>query len=126
MENKTCSCKDNEIKTVFACSGAADVGAVADRAARKMTQEGIGKMFCAAGLGGRVSGILKTTAAADCIVALDGCSLDCVRLSLENAGFSEYIHIRITDQGLEKGSTEVSDENIAKVTEAVSLKLNCC
>ena len=39
---------------IFACSGAADVGAVADQAARKMTRDGTGKMFCLAGIGGRV------------------------------------------------------------------------
>ena len=113
-------------KLVFACSGAADVGAVADQAARKITKEGAGKMFCTAGLGGKVSGILKTTEAADCIVALDGCPLDCVKLSLENAGFSECIHVRVTDLGFEKGNTEISDDTVSKVAEAVSSKLNCC
>ncbi|MHC5119049.1 MAG: putative zinc-binding protein, partial [Planctomycetota bacterium] len=49
MENKNvCSGGDT---LVFACSGAADVGAVADQAARKMTQEGYGQMFCLAGIG---------------------------------------------------------------------------
>ena len=124
-EIKSCECSGGT-KLIFACSGAADVGAVADQAARKLTKEGVGKMFCTAGLGGKVSGILQTTEAADCIVALDGCPLDCVKLSLENNGFSEFGHIRVTDQGMEKGSTEVSDENIAKVAEAVSSKLSCC
>ena len=124
-ENKGCECSGGT-KLIFACSGAADVGAIADQAARKLTKEGVGKMFCTAGLGGKVSGILKTTEAADAIVALDGCPLDCVKLSLENNGFSGFIHIRVTDQGMEKGSTEVSDENIVKVAEAVSLKLSCC
>ena len=48
-------------KLIFACSGAADVGAIADQAARKLTREGKGKMFCLAGIGGRVSGIMKST-----------------------------------------------------------------
>ena len=113
-------------KLIFACSGAADVGAVADRAARKLTKEGVGKMYCTAGLGGKVSGILKTDEAADCIVALDGCPLDCVKLSLENADFTDYVHIRVTDQGLEKGSADISDENIAKVAKAVSDQMSCC
>ena len=120
-----CECSGGT-KLIFACSGAADVGAVADRAARKLTKEEVGKMFCTAGLGGKVSGILKTTEAADCIVALDGCPLDCVKLSLENAGFSDCIHIRVTDLGFEKGQTEVSDDNVARVAEAVTAKLACC
>ena len=74
-------------KLIFACSGAADVGAVSDRAARKLTGDGAGKMFCLAGVGGRVSGIMKTTEAAEQILAIDGCPLDCVKNCLEQAGF---------------------------------------
>ena len=43
---------------------AADVGKIADLAARELTADGAGKMFCLAGIGGRVSGIMATTAAA--------------------------------------------------------------
>jgi len=54
---------------VFACSGAADVGAVSDLAARELTAQGAGKMYCLAGIGGRVPGILKTTSEAEKIRA---------------------------------------------------------
>ncbi|MBF0245437.1 MAG: zinc-binding protein, partial [Planctomycetes bacterium] len=46
---------------IFACSGAADVGAVTDLAARRLTKEGAGKMFCLAGIGGKVEGFLANT-----------------------------------------------------------------
>ena len=65
---------------IFACSGAADVGAIADRAARKLTANGAGKMYCLAGIGGRVAGILKTTEEAEKILAIDGCPLDCTKI----------------------------------------------
>jgi len=102
----------------FACSGAADVGAVADRAARELTAMGAGKMYCLAGIGGRVPGILKTTAEAEKILAIDGCPLDCTRLSLEEAGFTEFEHMRVTDLGLEKGKSPATEENIARVVQA--------
>ncbi len=73
-------------KLIFACSGAADVGEIADRTARQLTKEGAGKMFCTAGIGGRVSGIMKTTESADKILAIDGCPSNCVKNSLEQAG----------------------------------------
>lgn len=38
-------------RLIFACSGAADVGAIADQAARKLTREKVGSMFCLAGIG---------------------------------------------------------------------------
>lgn len=108
---------------IFACSGAADVGAIADRAARKLTADGAGKMYCLAGIGGRAPGILKTTEEAEKILAIDGCSLDCTKLSLEEAGFTEFEHMKVTDLGLEKGKSPATDENIATVVQAVLLKL---
>ena len=84
----SCQCSGGP-KLIFACSGAADVGAIADRVARKITKEGIGKMFCMAGIGGRVSGIMKTTESADKILAIDGCPLNCVKNSIELAGFNK-------------------------------------
>ena len=102
---------------IFACSGAADVGQIADRAARKLTKDGIGKMFCLAGVGGRVSGIMKTTESASKILAIDGCELDCAKELLKQAGFTRFEHLRITDLGMQKGKTDVTDQNIAKVVE---------
>ncbi len=103
-------------KLIFACSGAADVGEISDRAARKLSKDGIGAMFCLAGLGGRVEPIMKKTHSASKILAIDGCSLDCVKNCLENAGFTEFEYIRVTDLGLEKGKSPANDENINKVS----------
>ncbi|OHB62036.1 MAG: zinc-binding protein [Planctomycetes bacterium RBG_13_46_10] len=99
---------------IFACSGAADVGEIADRAARKLTKEGVGKMFCLAGIGGRVSGIMKTTEAASKILAIDGCTLNCVKNCLQQAGFHKFTHLQIADLGFEKGKSPASEENITK------------
>jgi len=103
---------------IFACSGAADVGALSDRAARELTAMGAGKMYCLAGIGGRVPGILKTTTEAERILAIDGCPLDCVKLSLEEAGFSGFEHMKVTDLGLEKGKSPATDENVDRVVQA--------
>lgn len=111
---KPCECSGGP-KLIFACSGAADVGAIADRAARKMTKDGIGKMFCAIGIGGHVSGILKTTESADKILAIDGCPLNCVKKTLELAGFKKFQHLQVADMGLEKCNSPATEENIAKV-----------
>jgi len=114
-EEKTHECSGGP-KLVFACSGAADVGEIADKAARKMAKEGAGKMFCTAGLAGRVGGILKTTEEASDILAIDGCPLNCVKNSLEEVGFSKFKHLQLADLGLEKGKSPASDENVDKVT----------
>ena len=101
-------------KLIFSCSGAADLGGVTDQAARRLTQQGTGQMFCLAGIGGGVEPILVKTKSASQLLALDGCPLDCVRLCLEKAGIADIKHLRVTDLGYEKGKTGISDEAIAK------------
>jgi uncharacterized metal-binding protein len=123
MSEKTaCSC-GGAPKLIFACSGAADVGAIADQAARKLTKDGAGRMFCTAGLGGRVPGILATTAGAGRILALDGCPLNCAKNSLEQAGFTAFEHVQLADLGMEKGKTPLTPEAVAKVAGAGAAKL---
>lgn len=72
-------------------------------------------MFCLAGIGGRVSGIVKSTEEAGAILAIDGCALDCAKRSLGEAGIAGFEHLRVTDLGMEKGKTPVIEENIARV-----------
>lgn len=120
--NQGCECSSGP-KLIFACSGAADVGAIADQAARKLTRDGAGKMYCLAGIGGRVNGILKTTQAASKVLAIDGCPLDCAKLCLEEAGFTRFEHVQLADLGIAKGSSPATDENVAKVCAASLEKL---
>ncbi len=109
------ACCGTAPKLIFACSGAADVGKISDTAARKLSSEGAGKMFCLAGIGGRVSGITETTRAAPTVLVIDGCPLDCAKKTLEQAGFAKYEHIRLSDLGMEKGKTAPTDEAVATV-----------
>jgi len=119
-----CSCACSAAPTlIFACSGAADVGEVADQAARQMTREGQGKMFCLAGIGGRVSGIVKTTEAAARVLAIDGCPLNCARKTLEEAGFSGFAHLNLGDMGLRKGETTPDAATVARVAAEATARL---
>ena len=114
MEEKVNVCSGGP-KLIFACSGAADVGALSDRAARKLTSDGVGQMFCLAGIGGRVEPIMQKSQAASQILAIDGCGLDCVKKTLVNAGIHNFKQLRVTDLGLEKDKSPVNEENINKV-----------
>jgi uncharacterized metal-binding protein len=108
---------------IFACSGSADVGKIADLAARKLMEQGVGKMSCLAGVGGRVKVIMDTTQAAQKILALDGCPLQCARNTLEQAGFKKFSHVCLSDLGMAKGKTPVTDEAVAKVASQGKAKL---
>lgn len=119
-----CSCGSNAgPKLIFSCSGCADVGELADQAARKLSRDGAGKMFCLAGISGRVSGIVKSTEIAQSILAIDGCSLDCTRKTLDIAGFARVNHLRLSDIGFEKGKTEVTPQTIAAVVAKATIYL---
>jgi len=74
-------------------------------------------MYCLAGIGGRVSGIIKTTEAASVILAISGCELDCAKRCLESAGFSGFKHFRVTDLGIKKGASPPTDERVERVME---------
>ncbi len=123
-QSSACAC-GMAPKLIFACSGAADVGAVADQAARKLTRDGAGRMFCTAGIGGRVSGIMETTRSAARILAIDGCPLNCVKLSLDEAGFDKYEHLQLAGLGMVKGQTPPVQEAIDKAAAAGAEMLKC-
>ena len=100
---------------IFPCSGGSDVGALSDLAARQMTRDGTGKMYCLAGIGGQIPGILSTTQSASRILAIDGCPMNCAKKILERAGFTAFEHICLSDAGFQKGASPSTPENVAKV-----------
>ena len=104
---------------LFACSGAADVGEIADQAVRLASKNGVGKMFCLAGIGGRVSGIVKSTEAAAKIVVVDGCPLNCARKTLEEAGFANFAHIQLGDMGFVKGQSPATSQALGVVADKI-------
>ena len=123
VEPNACECSASST-LIFACSGAADVGELTDLAARMLARDGVGKMFCLAGVGGRVGGILEKTKGADRILAMDGCELDCARHTLEEAGISNFVHLRMTDLGMSKGITPVTSDALNDVELAARALLN--
>jgi uncharacterized metal-binding protein len=100
MEEK-CLCESSEI-LIFSCSGSSNVGQVANLAALKLTQDGVGRMFCLAGIGGHVSGMIESTKAGKMIVGIDGCPVACAKKVLEHAGFKTHEYIQVTEMGMEK------------------------
>lgn len=115
-QDKSCECAAAP-KLIFSCSGAADVGEIADRAARLLAEHGSGSFFCLAGISAGISGIVKSTEAASAILVIDGCKLDCAKKTLAEAGMSDLMHVRVTDYGFSKGRTEVTNENITRIVQ---------
>lgn len=112
--NSQCQC-GTQINAIFACSGASTAGALADQAARKLARDGAGRMLCLAGIASRVPAIMKSTEAVRTILAIDGCPLSCTKSCLEEAGFSNFKHLQLTDIGISKDEAVLNDESITKV-----------
>ncbi len=108
---------------VFACSGACDVGLIADGAARLLTEERIASMCCIAAIGAGVPDIVEKAQAARRMVAIDGCSSECSRKILEKAGFEGFAHIQLESFGMEKGKTPAGREKMQRVKGLAALEL---
>jgi uncharacterized metal-binding protein len=115
-------CESDKKKTVliYACSGGANVAEISDRAARELMFSGCGTMFCLAGLGAGIQGMIQTAKDADVNLVIDGCPMDCAKKVFEKAGLSNYAYVKVTDLGIEKvKGVRCTDEQVAKVvTEA--------
>lgn len=108
---------------IYACSGCSDAGELADRIARRLTQEGVGQMSCLAGIGGRVKHLVVVAEQAERILVIDGCPINCARQTLEFAGVRRFEPLALHELGLRKGACPVTEENIARGVEAARRKL---
>jgi len=104
---------------LFSCAGCADVGEMSDRAARVLSREGVGKLYCLAGIGAGLSSFIDQTKTASKVLMIDGCSVDCGKKILEKNGIDQFYALRITDLGFEKGKTTVTDETVGAAVSKV-------
>jgi uncharacterized metal-binding protein len=87
---------------LYACSGGANVAEVADRAVRELMFAGCGTMWCLAGLGADIQGMIQTAKDADMNIVIDGCPMDCAKKTFDRCGVTNYKQFKVTDLGIEK------------------------
>ncbi len=115
MEKKSCSgCVNPKDNTVFACSGAADLGLASDLLARKLHANEIRSMKCLAFISAGITEMIDTVKETN-ILVIDGCPLDCGKLTFEKNGLNNFQHLRLTDLGYEKGRTKPTEEVIGNM-----------
>ena len=112
MDEDRCICESTGGRKilVFACSGASNVGQLANTAAIELARQGHGTFYCIAGIGAHISGMLETAQVADEIIAIDGCPASCVKCTLEHAGLPLHRHVIVTDLGIKKNHNFTLDE----------------
>ena len=111
-------CCEGGTKLIYSCSGSADVGEIADRVTRRLRDEGYARMTCLAGVGAGRSGYVQSAKGADEVITIDGCVTACARKSLERIGVQPTSYI-LTDLGLEKHETPVTDQVVNEVLENI-------
>lgn len=115
----SCACGGGSVRLLYACSGAANTGLLADRAARRLARFGAGKMTCLGSMGAGVTGFIESARGADANVVIDGCPIACGAKIFRDLKIP-FRHFKTTDFGVEKGKTEITDELVGKVTFAIA------
>ncbi|MFZ5587696.1 MAG: putative zinc-binding protein [Thermodesulfobacteriota bacterium] len=87
---------------LLACSGGSNVGQLANQACVELTQEGFGKMYCLAGIGGGLSGFVASAKDVPRMVVLDGCEVGCAKAIFTKAGVPLRGHVVLTELGIAK------------------------
>ena len=96
-----CTCKAEEI-TILPCSGGSNCGQIANQAAVSLDTLGIGKIYCLAGIGAHIDGMVESAKSAKRLVAIDGCQVACAKKTIEHAGLKVTDWICVTDEGIRK------------------------
>lgn len=110
-----CLCEASET-LIFPCSGASNVGQMANEAALRLREAGKGNMYCTAGIGGHVKGLVDGARSAKLLVGIDGCSVGCVKKCLEGEGLSPGVYMVISDElKVKKGYVRPSEAEIVEV-----------
>ncbi|TAL88721.1 MAG: zinc-binding protein [Rhodanobacter sp.] len=91
-----------KLPLVYSCSGCSSAAQMANHLALKLDRERVAEMSCIAGVGGGVTGLVRTAQSGRRILALDGCVLKCVSACLANAGVRADAHLVLSDYGVKK------------------------
>lgn len=77
---------------VYSCSGYSSAAQMANSLALQLDSAGAAEMSCIAGVGGGVTGLVRTAQSGRRILALNGCVLECVSARLARADVMETPH----------------------------------
>lgn len=90
------------VPLVYSCSGCSSAAQMANQLAIRLDRAGLAEMSCIAGVGGGVTGLVRTARSGRRILALDGCILACVKACLAQAGVEADRHLVLGHYGVRK------------------------
>ena len=110
---------------LLSCSGGSNVGQLSNRAAVELTQEGFGKMFCLAGIGGHISGLVQSAKDVQQIIVIDGCDIGCSKAILKNADVPFKNYVVLTELGIgKKKDFNLKQDDVDHVKAAIKDSIN--
>jgi len=115
-----CNCGgDCETNLIYACSGAANTGLLADQVMRKLNKDGGSDSTCLAAVSAELSGFIESARSATKNIVLDGCPVACGKRIFEAKGLP-FEHFVMTDFGVEKGKTAITGDLIETIASRVA------
>jgi len=102
---------------IYSCAGASDLGAISERAARKLSRDQVGNMSCLSAISAQEPEYIEKAKSACAILVIDGCKVHCALKTLQREKIYGAIHVDIEAMGFVKGETPVSTENVNRVVE---------
>jgi len=113
----TCECSAEDI-VILPCAGGSNCGQITNQVAVSLDVLGIGHIYCLAGIGAHIDGMVESARGAKRIVALDGCQVACAKKTIEHAGLTVTDWICVTDEGISKShKLLLEQEDIEFITE---------
>lgn len=120
-EKPKCSCGSSSKVIIYSCSGASNVGQLANEVTIELARAGKGSMGCLVGLAAHVSTMVQNAKAADQVLVIDGCGVKCGRKALEHVGLSDFASVVITEMGVKKNYDLRADrEKLSELVEQIS------
>lgn len=87
---------------VYSCSGCSSAAQMANYIAVRLDRLDEAEMSCIAGVGGDVAPLVRTARSGRPILALDGCALQCTKMSLAQRGVEPTRHVLLNEHGVKK------------------------
>jgi uncharacterized metal-binding protein len=123
LKSKECACNPEET-ILLPCSGGSNCGQITNQAALNLDTQGIGTVFCLAGIGANLSAFTGKAKTAKKIVAIDGCQVACAKHIVENAGLKLTDWVCVTDEGIAKSHTfDLKQADVNAISQKIKTSL---
>jgi uncharacterized metal-binding protein len=120
MSEQAC-CGEGASTLIFACSGASNVGQIANDAAQSLSRSRLGTMSCIAAIGAHLDGFTVSARDCDQLVVIDGCDQQCAFKTFEHQGVTPHVYVELTAHGFEKKHGVVPEaEEVERAREFVA------